>query len=32
MKELNFGIKGSVDKGDFIINWLETLGEKILNP
>lgn len=26
MKELNFGIKGSVDKGDFIINWLETLG------
>lgn len=26
MKELNFGIKGSVDKGDFIINWLESLG------
>lgn len=26
MKELNFGIKGSVDKGDFIINWLEDLG------
>lgn len=26
MKELNFGIKGSEDKGDFIINWLETLG------
>ena len=26
MKKLNFGIKGSVDKGDFIINWLETLG------
>jgi hypothetical protein len=26
MDKLNFGIKGSVDKGDFIINWLETLG------